>query len=111
MARRACNRAQVLIGMPAPRLEFNETIHPLRRLAICAFLSEVKETEFAALRDSLQISDSSLSKHLSTLRAAGYVDIYKLARDGYTRTSITLTKAGRTAYASHISALRELTSH
>ena len=95
--------------MASHHSEVNEVIHPLRRLAICAFLSEVTEAEFAAVRDSLQISDSSLSKHASTLNDAGYVDVYKRSRDGYTRTWLALTKHGRAAYASHIRALRELT--
>lgn len=89
--------------------QLNETIHPTRRLAICAYLSEMVEAEFAAVRDSLRISDSSLSKHLSTLREAGYVQLYKLAGGGHTRTWVALTKEGRLAYESHVRALRRMT--
>ncbi|MDJ0379186.1 transcriptional regulator [Cryobacterium sp. PH31-L1] len=89
--------------------ELNETIHPTRRLAICAFLVEVVEAEFAALRDSLHISDSSLSKHLATLREAGYVRVYKRTHDGRAWTWVALTRDGRTAYKSHIRALRQMT--
>ncbi|WP_309104807.1 transcriptional regulator [Microbacterium sp.] len=89
--------------------QLNETIHPTRRLAICAYLSEVVEAEFAAVRDSLRISDSSLSKHLSTLRDAGYVQLFKLADGGHSRTWVALTKEGRLAYEAHVQALRRLT--
>lgn len=89
--------------------ELNETIHPTRRLAICAFLSEVVEAEFSALRDSLRISDSSLSKHLATLREAGYVRVFKRTSGGRAWTWVALTRDGRTAYKSHIRALRQMT--
>lgn len=89
--------------------DLNETIHPTRRLAICAYLSEVVEAEFCALRESLQISDSSLSKHLSTLREAGYVRVFKQTNGGRAWTWVELTKDGRLAYKSHIQALRQMT--
>ncbi|MBG6215315.1 DNA-binding transcriptional ArsR family regulator [Cryobacterium sp. CAN_C3] len=96
--------------MAGPAPELNETIHPTRRLSICAYLFEVVEAEFSALRDSLSISDSSLSKHLSTLRDAGYVRVSKRADSGHAWTWVALTRDGRAAYKAHIEALRRMIS-
>ena len=91
-----------------PASELDEVIHPARRLAICALLSEVSEAEFATVRDELKISDSSLSKHVSTLRGAGYVRVSKRVDAGRVRTWLALTREGRAAYATHIRALKRM---
>lgn len=49
---------------------FDELIHAPLRLQICAMLSPVRSLQFSDIRDSLQISDSVLSKQLSSLAAA-----------------------------------------
>jgi DNA-binding MarR family transcriptional regulator len=54
----------------------------------------------------MDISDSSLSKHLGTLAGAGYVTIRKTT--GRSRTWISLTSLGRRTYNEHLSALRSL---
>jgi DNA-binding transcriptional ArsR family regulator len=38
-------------------------------------LSPVRSLPFSDVRDSLKISDSVLSKHLSALAGAGYVEV------------------------------------
>ncbi|WP_204247175.1 transcriptional regulator [Arthrobacter alpinus] len=85
--------------------DFNETIHPPRRLFICSFLASVDEVEFAKLRDAAGISDSSLSKHLSSLASAGYVRILKPTGRGRARTWVALTADGRRAFEKHRRAL------
>ena len=54
--------------------------------------------QFATLRDLVEVSDSVLSKHLSALKEAGYVDLRKAALDGRQRTWASLTRAGRQAF-------------
>ena len=54
---------------------FDELIHAPLRLQICAMLSPVRWLAFSDIRDSLEISDSVLSKHLSALAGAGYVEV------------------------------------
>ncbi|MGG5170637.1 winged helix-turn-helix domain-containing protein [Pseudarthrobacter sp. J1738] len=88
--------------------EFNETIHPPRRLFICAFLSAVDEAEFSTLRDAADISDSSLSKHISALAEAGYVEVRKPTGRGRVRTWVALTAEGRQAFADHRRALQAM---
>jgi DNA-binding transcriptional ArsR family regulator len=54
---------------------FDELIHPATRLSIVALLAAADWADFAFVRDELGLSDSALSKQLSTLEEAGYVAI------------------------------------
>lgn len=87
---------------------FDETVHAPHRLRICAFLDATATAEFSAVRDMLGVADSVVSKHVKVLQDAGYVTISKPTGHGRVRTWLELTPAGRTAYAGHIAALREL---
>lgn len=84
------------------------TLHPPARLQIAALLARIEEAEFAVMRDIVDVSDSVLSKHLSALKEAGYVSLRKAAQDGRQRTWASLTRAGRKAFAGHVTALQEL---
>jgi DNA-binding MarR family transcriptional regulator len=87
---------------------FDELIHPSTRLSLVALLAAADWAEFAFLRDQLDLSDSALSKQLSTLEEAGYVRIDRPLRDRRRRVRARLTAAGRTAYRGHVAALREI---
>ena len=87
----------------APR--FDEIIHPSTRLSIVALLAAADWVEFAFLRDRLDLSDSALSKQLSTLDAAGYVDTARALADRRHRVRVRLTEGGRVAFAGHVAAL------
>ena len=50
---------------------FDSTIHAPNRLQICALLAPLDDAEFQFLRDSLEVSDSVLSKHIKHLEEAG----------------------------------------
>jgi DNA-binding MarR family transcriptional regulator len=78
------------------------------RLKLTTLLSGVSEAEFSTLRDSLGISDSVLSKHVSALANAGYVRSRKGVHAGRRTTWISLTSRGRAALTGHVAALREL---
>lgn len=86
--------------------EFDETMHAPRRLAICSYLVTVDAAEFSALRESLKISDSSLSKQLHILSNAGYVTLEKVGGRGRPRTWLRLTTEGRQAFKAHVNRLR-----
>jgi DNA-binding MarR family transcriptional regulator len=94
--------------------QFDETIHAPLRLRICGLLRQVQELDFALLRESLAVSDATLSKHVKTLAAAGYVASRKTAstrRDDARRIMwLSLTTSGKTAFDSHVRALQEITS-
>ena len=87
---------------------FDELIHAPLRLQICAMLSPVRWLAFSDIRDSLEISDSVLSKHLSALAGAGYVEVSRVRADSRSRRQVTLTKPGRTALRGHLAALQAI---
>jgi DNA-binding MarR family transcriptional regulator len=87
---------------------FDELIHAPLRLQICAMLSPVRCLLFSDIRDSLKISDSVLSKHLSALAEAGYVEVSRIRADSRSRRQVTLTKPGRTALRGHLAALQTI---
>jgi DNA-binding MarR family transcriptional regulator len=90
---------------------FDEVVHAPNRLQVCAILSAVDSADFATLREALGVADSVLSKHLRVLHEAGYVDVHKAPCAGRVRTSVSLTGAGRTAYAGHVAALQAIVSN
>ena len=71
-------------------------------------LTAVSEAEFSTLRDSLDVSDSVLSKHVGALAAVAYVKSRKGVHLGHRTTWISLTAEGRKALSAHVAVLREL---
>ena len=61
------------------------------RLKLMTLLTAVSEAEFATLRESLEVSDSVLSKHVSALAAVRYVSSRKGVHRGRRTTWIALT--------------------
>lgn len=92
--------------------KFDETIHAPVRLRICGLLRPVDYLDFAMLRDALNVSDATLSKHLKTLAATGYVTSSKAASpgrgDARRITWLTLTRTGRSAFDAHVRALQQI---
>jgi DNA-binding MarR family transcriptional regulator len=87
---------------------FDEVIHPQPRLSIMALLAAAEWAEFGFIRDSVGLSDSALSKHLSTLEQAGYVTIRKTNTGRRRTTDLRLTRQGRAAFDAHAAALQAL---
>ena len=88
--------------------KFDELIHAPTRLSIVALLAAAEDAEFRFIRDSVGLSDSALSKQLTTLEEAGYVEIRKTFVGKRPRTSAKLTTVGRAAFDQHISALQQI---
>lgn len=86
----------------------DQHIHPPARLQLMTMLTAVSEAEFVTLRDALEVSDSVLSKHVSTLTSAGYVRSRKGVRAGRRTTWVALTPTGRRALKGHVASLRAL---
>jgi DNA-binding MarR family transcriptional regulator len=87
---------------------FDELIHPPTRLGLVALLAATQWAEFSFLKESLALSDSALSKQVSTLAEAGYAEVRKEGAGRRRRTLVTLTTQGRTAFDGHVAALRRL---
>ncbi|MGO1973821.1 MAG: transcriptional regulator [Propionibacteriaceae bacterium] len=98
--------------MTAAEAEFDEVIHAPVRLRTCGMLQAADSIDFAVLRDTLEVSDATLSKHLKTLVVAGYVRTSKVASSARTDsrrlTWVSLTPEGRLAFAAHVAALRAI---
>ncbi|GAA1041615.1 transcriptional regulator [Virgisporangium ochraceum] len=92
------------------RARFDELIHAPTRLSIVSLLAASEWADFKFIRDSVGLSDSALSKQLTTLEEAGYVEIRKGFVGKRPRTSARLTGAGRTAFDQHVIALQEIVS-
>jgi DNA-binding MarR family transcriptional regulator len=88
-----------------PRHRVDDLLTAPVRLSIVAALSRLDELDFVVLRDSIEVSDSVLSKQLSSLADAGYVKISKGQRGRRPRTWLTLTAEGRVALTAHLAAL------
>ncbi|GCB47529.1 transcriptional regulator [Streptomyces sp. NL15-2K] len=86
----------------------DERIHHPTRLTVMAFLSGCTEAEFRAVREGCGISDSVLSKVVSTLEAADYIKVRKGYVGKRPRTWLRLSPEGRRALQSHLAALRDL---
>ncbi|HEY5821379.1 MAG TPA: transcriptional regulator [Propionibacteriaceae bacterium] len=91
-----------------PRHGLDEVIHAPIRFSIVATLSGVDKAEFAFVRDTVEISDSALSKQVTVLEQAGYVKVDKGYVGKRPRTWLSLSAEGRAAYASHVAALTRI---
>ncbi|MEU3018159.1 MULTISPECIES: transcriptional regulator [unclassified Nocardiopsis] len=96
--------------MNHPRSRLDEVIHSPVRFSIVAALASASQVEFRVLRDTVEVSDSVLSKQIATLEEAGYVGVSKFRVGRRTRTSLTLTPQGREAFEQHVRALRDIVS-
>lgn len=90
------------------KARFDELIHPSTRLSLVATLAAVDWVEFAFLKDRLKLSDSALSKQLTTLEEAGYVATERRLGGSRRRRYTRLTSTGRDAFNGHIAALRAI---
>jgi DNA-binding MarR family transcriptional regulator len=94
--------------MTHPSRRLDPVIHQPTRLGILTATAETERIDFVSLRDLLALTDGNLSRHLSTLEEAGYLQIEKTFEGRRPRTWISATPAGRAALAAEISALREI---
>ncbi|MGD3110137.1 winged helix-turn-helix domain-containing protein [Streptomyces sp. YGL11-2] len=91
-----------------PRHGLDEVIHAPVRFSIVATLAAADKAEFAFVRDTVEVSDSVLSRQVAVLEKAGYVAVTKGYVGKRPRTWLSLTRDGRTAFAAHCQALRAI---
>ena len=87
---------------------FDELIHAPTRLSIVSLLAASEWADFKFIRDTVGLSDSALSKQLTTLEEAGYVEIRKGFVGKRPRTTAKLNSVGRAAFEQHVAALQEI---
>jgi DNA-binding MarR family transcriptional regulator len=90
--------------------QFDELIHPSTRLSIVALLAAADWADFSFVRDQLALSDSALSKQLTTLEEAGYITIERPLADRRRRVRARLTPLGKERYQGHVAALQQIIS-
>jgi DNA-binding HxlR family transcriptional regulator len=95
-------------GLSHPRRDLDDLLTHAVRFSIVAALAGVQRAEFAAMRDSVEISDPMLSKQVALLEKAGYVHVEKGRVGRRPRTWLSLSDEGTTAYTRHVAALRAI---
>jgi len=98
------------VSQSHPRHGLDELIHTPVRLSMVAALAAADSMDFRHLRGLIEVSDSLLSKHVTTLEAAGYIQVTKGYAGKRPRTWLSLTPTGRKAYENYIDVLRTITS-
>ena len=94
--------------MTHPRHELDDLLgHPVR-FSIVAMLAAASKIEFSFVRDQLEVSDSMLSKQVSTLEQARYVKVDKGFIGKRARTWLSITRGGRNTFERHLAALRSI---
>ncbi len=93
---------------PHPRHGLDDRLVHAVRFSVVAALDGVEKAEFGLVRDSVEVSDSMLSKQVALLEEAGYVDVEKGRVGRRPRTWLRLTPAGQVAYRAHVDALRAI---
>jgi len=89
----------------------DEIIHQPVRLKIMAALNALANghaIEFPKLKSIVEATDGNLGAHIATLENAGYVATEKDFVGKKPRTRITMTTAGRRAFAHHVEYLRDI---
>jgi DNA-binding MarR family transcriptional regulator len=94
--------------MTHPTSKIDDVVHQRVRLGILALLAPADDIDFQFLRDSLQLTDGNLSRHLQVLEDAGYLRIDKSFEGKRPRTRVSITEDGREALEAEVKALREL---
>jgi DNA-binding MarR family transcriptional regulator len=91
-----------------PRHRLDERLQNPVRFSIVAALDRAGTLGFREVRDTVEVTDSALSKQIALLETAGFVSVGKAFVGKTPRTSLTLTKEGRAAWRAHLAALREI---
>lgn len=93
---------------PHPRRDLEDDLTNPTRFSIVAALAAVDSLAFKDLRDELGVSDSVLSKQISNLERAGFVQVTKLFVGKRPSTKLALTGDGLTRWTKHLDALRRI---
>ncbi|WP_216896313.1 transcriptional regulator [Nocardia alni] len=88
--------------------ELDRLLSDPTRLAVMSVLSAAEWCEFAYLRDEVALSDSALSKQLTTLRKDGYIEQQRTYSGRIPKTTVRATDHGLRCLRAHAQALRAI---
>ena len=86
----------------------DDVIHGRMRLGIMVYLADVDAADFTELKTVLEATQGNLSVHLKKLEEAGYVAIDKSFVANKPLTRVSITPAGRKAFAAYLEAIGAL---
>ena len=93
---------------PDAFLNLDRVIHEKGRLAIMSMLAASPELSFTELRDTLNMTDGNVTAHIRTLQESGYVSVAKSYKNNRPLTTVSLTTAGRKAFAGYVDLLEKI---
>ena len=91
--------------MSHPTSKSEELVPQRNRLGILAILAEASSAQDRFLRETLQLTDGTLSRHLGVLESARLVKVTESLKGKRLRTTVLITRTGRKAFAAEIAAL------
>jgi len=86
----------------------DKTLHEPARLSVAACLYVVQSADFVFIQSQTGMTGGNLSSHLKKMKDAGYISITKSFDDARPKTTLALTKDGRSAFESYIKAISAL---
>ena len=92
-------------------VDLDPLIHAPARLIVLTYLYVVEAIDFVYLKRVTELSWGNLSRHLSKLEEAGYVEMEKTFQDKKPHTMIRLTDRGRDAFRAYKDGLQEVLSN
>ena len=97
--------------MNHPRRDLDPVLQSAVRFSIVAVLVPLEGAEFSCMRDTVEVSDSSLSQHATALEKAGYMKVVKAQVGRRARTWLSLTPSSKRAFERHLALLNEIASY
>ena len=91
-----------------PLADLDKLIHSPARLMVMTYLYVVEQIDYVYLQRVTGLSWGNLSKHLSKLEQAGYLETEKSFKGKKPHTTIQLTEAGRKAYQKYKDSIQEV---
>jgi DNA-binding transcriptional ArsR family regulator len=91
--------------------KLDRLIHNPGRLAILAVLAGCESADFTFLEQVTRINKGTLSKHLTALEEAGYLEITKRFKGRMPNTSVRMTSRGRKAFRNYRRQYRQAMDH
>jgi DNA-binding MarR family transcriptional regulator len=91
-----------------PRRQLDPVFQNAARFSVMAMLVAAERIEFRFVRDTVELSDSALSQHVTALERAGYVEVVKGQVARRPRTWLLATAAGREAFSRHMRLLNQI---
>lgn len=88
--------------------EIDPLIHSSTRLKVMTYLYVVEKIDFVYLKRVADLSWGNLSKHVTKLEEAGYVEIEKIFENKKPKTSLWLTEKGRDAFQKYKDNLQQI---